>query len=186
MTNQEFSVLGNYSGSVIMAVLAVLSFIKWMNTTWFFYLLLAFRDLYLVFFFIKRHEATVVANSKQKIMAYASSALPLVYQSGFVTAESSRVATFLFVIGFTVSTLALVDLGYSFGVSPGLRKPIRNGLYRFVSHPMYIGYCIAEIGMIIVAPCPNAVIFLLSVTLYLARASAENNLLKRYAHESTN
>ncbi len=186
MTSQEFNLIRSFSGSAIMVFLAALSFMTWMETDWVFYLLLAIRDLYLVFFFIKRHEPFVVSGFQQKILAYTSSALPLLYQSGFATTGTVKTATFLFVMGFTLSTLALIDLGYSFGVSPSVRKPVRSGLYRFINHPMYIGYCIAEVGMVLIAPIPNSIIFFFSIILYIARAKAESNLIKRHTNENFN
>jgi protein-S-isoprenylcysteine O-methyltransferase Ste14 len=45
-----------------------------------------------------------------------------------------------------LSIASLLTLGRSFGVWPALRGLVRKGPYRFVRHPMYLAYLIADIG----------------------------------------
>jgi hypothetical protein len=168
---------GNVAGAIIMGILGALSILKWHETEKSFYLLLALRDLLLIYFFLARDHAQVTGSSWEKGLAYLSSALPVVYQNGFVSADFATAANILFIIGFLISTLALIDLGYSFGVSPCCRTRIMTGLYSHCKHPMYLGYIIAEVGMIIVCPIPNFLIFIISANLYLLRMRAEDQLL---------
>ena len=55
--------------------------------------------------------------------------------------------------GFVMVTLAaflslasLLTLGRLFGVRPALRELVTRGPYRFVRHPMYLSYIVADVG----------------------------------------
>ena len=45
-----------------------------------------------------------------------------------------------------LSLVSLLAMGRRFGVRPALRTLVRNGPYRFIRHPMYLSYIIADIG----------------------------------------
>jgi protein-S-isoprenylcysteine O-methyltransferase Ste14 len=81
------------------------------------------------------------------------------------------------IIGFSISTLALIELGNSFGVSPANRGMISSGVYRFTNHPMYLGYAISEFGCVLLNPL-NVIIYILSMSLYYLRAQSESKILK--------
>jgi protein-S-isoprenylcysteine O-methyltransferase Ste14 len=46
-----------------------------------------------------------------------------------------------------LSLVSLLALGRLFGVRPALRGLVKSGPYRFVRHPMYLSYILADIGV---------------------------------------
>jgi protein-S-isoprenylcysteine O-methyltransferase Ste14 len=45
-----------------------------------------------------------------------------------------------------LSFASLLSLGRRFGVRPALRSLAKNGPYKFIRHPMYLSYVLADIG----------------------------------------
>ncbi len=113
-----------------------------------------------------------------EVVAYISSAMPFVYFSALLPISRLNfiAVNLLSVVGFALSTLALFDLGKSFGVSPANRGKINSGVYRLLRHPMYTGYAIAEFGFILLNPL-NVIIYCLSMSLYFFRARKESQAL---------
>jgi protein-S-isoprenylcysteine O-methyltransferase Ste14 len=51
-------------------------------------------------------------------------------------------------VGEAISISGLMSLNRSLGVVPANRGVKTRGMYRFIRHPMYVGYCIVDIAMV--------------------------------------
>ncbi len=166
-----------------MACFGLIAIARFAEAGLWFFLLMAFRDFYASYLFSRRQRASAHSAEIMTIVAYASSALPLCYLSAEagIPIYLGTAVTLLSITGFTLVGLATIDLGTSIGVAPALRGSRRKrGLYRMLNHPMYTGYMIAEIGLVI-ANQGNLPIFGISMVLYIWRASAENHVLAKNA-----
>jgi len=162
-----------------MFIFAMIAGYRWYTSGLIFFALLVVRDLAASWFLISRKRSKEINDSRLiELLAYISSASPFLYlNSGYSLANADLISSILAIVGFTISTLALFDLGASFGVSPANRGVVRTGLYRYIRHPMYSGYAISELGFIFLNPV-NLIIYCISICLYFLRAKHESKILK--------
>ncbi len=90
------------------------------------------------------------------------------------------VVTGLLMTGFAVHVSAKFALRRSFGVVAANRGIKATGLYRFVRHPMYLGYVVSQIGILLAGPTlANILIVGICWLLFIKRIDAEERLLLR-------
>lgn len=153
------------------------AFYRWHQTQLIFFLLLVLRDFAAGYFFFRRKPAQEKAAVIPSILAYISSAMPLLYLGPTVDTKSLFLASdLLAIVGFLVVVFATAELGTSIGISPAKRGLVRSGIYSYIKHPMYLGYVVSEFGLVILNPL-NAVLMVISTALYFVRAIAENKTL---------
>lgn len=165
-------------GSIVMLGFAGYALWRWHLTGLIFFLLLVLRDIVAAWFLLTRTPSKSARSGYfLEILAYVSSGWSFLYLSADGgNTKASLIASCLSIAGFTLSTLALFDLGKSFGVSPANRGVVRAGIYRYLKHPMYLGYVISESGFIIFNPW-NGILWLISILLYVLRAKHEEKNL---------
>jgi protein-S-isoprenylcysteine O-methyltransferase Ste14 len=84
--------------------------------------------------------------------------------------------------GFFIQISAKVSLGRSFGIVAANRGVKFHGPYRFVRHPMYLGYMVSHIGFFLVIPSlHNAMFYLLAIVVQLVRIFREEAVLSQDA-----
>lgn len=169
---------GKYFGSAMMIGFGLVAAYRFHQTHLMFFLLLVLRDFAAGYFFVKRNSAVTRGSQALSVLAYVSSAMPLLY-FGPVMAEKSvfLMADLLSIAGFLIVAFATLELGTSIGIAPANRGLVRTGVYRHIKHPMYLGYVISEVGLVLLNPA-NAILLAISVFLYDLRARSENKILQ--------
>lgn len=82
--------------------------------------------------------------------------------------------------GFAIHLSAKLALRRSFGVVAANRGIKATGVYRIVRHPMYLGYCVSQTGILLAGPTQaNALIVACCWVLFIMRINAEERLLLR-------
>ncbi len=83
-------------------------------------------------------------------------------------------------LGLCIQIAAKVSLGRSFGIVAANRGVESTGPYRFVRHPMYLGYTMTHVGFLLLMPSVlNAILYGLAFFLQVVRLLREENVLTR-------
>jgi len=94
--------------------------------------------------------------------------------------EPLAVALVLF--GNVIQISGKLFLRRSFGIAPANRGIKRDGMYRFVRHPIYAGYLFTHIGILLVMPSlVNLLIYAIGWWAQILRIQAEEALLMQDA-----
>lgn len=89
------------------------------------------------------------------------------------------------IAGSLLSLWSLFSLGKSFGIVPADRGLVMRGPYRFVRHPMYSGYLLIDLPMLIWnASIWNWGILIIKVLSFVVRISLEERVVSDYAEYS--
>lgn len=169
------------------AVLGLFASFAWRNYhaivdqgRWFNAIMVASEALVVLFILIRRPGAEVTRRAGDWALAFAATAGPLLAQAsaGSHPLVPQGSGVMLLLCGLACQVWAKLTLRRSFGIVPANRGVKASGPYRFVRHPMYLGYVTVHIGFLLLAPNPwNLVVYGLSFAIQIARIAAEERLL---------
>lgn len=115
-------------------------------------LLLASEALVVALTLVRRSAGVVDRSWTARILTmFATFGPPLVRPYSQAYAPESVTIT-ISAIGLSIVVLGKMSLGRSFGLTPANRGIVCSGLYRFVRHPIYLGYLITHVGFVIANP----------------------------------
>jgi protein-S-isoprenylcysteine O-methyltransferase Ste14 len=100
----------------------------------------------------------------------------------------SLIGSFFSLVGYSIAIIATSNLRYSYAVFVEVRDEIvTRGLYRYVRHPIYLGYVIIYTGLCIVYPYFLVVIFtVIFIGVIIFRAILEEKKLATFSTEYRN
>lgn len=163
----------------IVVLFALFVYSIWGNPNQFWPLLLVSESAVVIFTLIRRPTGQISMRLGDWLLAMTATCAGLLIRPGVMLVPALEgVGIALFVIGNTTQAWAKLTLRRSFGVAPANRGIKRNGPYRFVRHPMYAGYLIVHIGILILMFSPiNLVIYAIGWWAQILRILAEERLL---------
>ncbi len=114
-------------------------------------LLLAISETLPVLLIIIRRPGEMVMKAYPFILAFVGTAAPLLVRpaaGGFQIVPDAMIGA-LMALGLGVNVAAKLALWRSFGLAPANRGVRNGGPYRFVRHPMYLGYFLTQVGFLL-------------------------------------
>jgi protein-S-isoprenylcysteine O-methyltransferase Ste14 len=141
-------------------------------------LLLASEALVVALTIVRRSAGSIDRTWRARLLtAFSTFGPPLVRPVSFAAAPESFTFT-ITAIGLIVVVLGKISLGRSFGLTPANRGVVCTGLYRFVRHPIYLGYLVTHIGFVIANPADwNLVVLAIADVALMLRAKREERTL---------
>jgi protein-S-isoprenylcysteine O-methyltransferase Ste14 len=139
------------------------------------------QTILMIFISTRREAIEITKRPLDCAIALLATFLPLlaVPNSGVnIIPETACIA--LMLMGTLLHIFAKLSLRRSFGILPADRGIKSGGAYLFVRHPMYLGYIVVQVGMMLAGPVAwNIVLFAIIWSLYLWRIHIEERLLGR-------
>ncbi|MDL2352737.1 MAG: methyltransferase [Pseudomonadota bacterium] len=136
-----------------------------------------------IFVLIRRPTQAISLKLGDWLLAITATYAPLLIQPADAPAALQWLVPLgigLTIIGNVVQIAAKMFLRRSFGIAPANRGIKTDGLYRIVRHPMYAGYLLVHIGVLMLMPTMlNLVIYAIGWWAQILRLLAEERLLSQ-------
>jgi protein-S-isoprenylcysteine O-methyltransferase Ste14 len=144
-------------------------------------LLLASEALVVALTVIRRTAGEVDRTWKARLLTIvATFGPPLVRPDSIRSLGPEMLTVALAGIGLIIVVLGKLSLGRSFGLAPANRGVVSTGMYRFLRHPIYLGYLVTHLGFLIANPTTwNFALLLTTDIALLFRAVCEEQTLAR-------
>lgn len=137
----------------------------------------------MIFTLIRRPTTAISMKPGDWLLAITATAAPMMIQTASDPVFSLRIAGIVLVmLGNLGQAVAKLALARSFGIGPANRGIKIAGPYRLVRHPMYAGYLLVHIGVLLMMPLPiNLLLYAIGWTAQIRRILAEETLLRQDA-----
>lgn len=147
------------------------------------WLVLVSEAAVLVLVLLRRPTPAISRRSGDWLMALAATAAPLLILPGpDLFPRLDPLGEAFVATGNVLQLAAKLSLRRSFGIAPAHRGLKTGGAYGLVRHPMYAGYLLVHIGILILMPSVvNALIYTIGWTAQFRRLAAEEALLGKDA-----
>lgn len=132
-----------------------------------------------LFVLIRRPTQAISVELGDWMLAATATAAPLLIQPGIdLFPQLAPLGLALVMFGNCFQIWAKLSLRRSFGIAPANRGIKRDGPYRFVRHPMYAGYLVVHVGIMVLMPSLlNLTIYAIGWWAQILRLKAEERLL---------
>ena len=143
-------------------------------------LLLASEALVVLLTVIRRPAATVDRTWKARLLTMVATFAPPLVRPGALPLVAETLTVALAGTGLMAVVLGKLSLGRSFGLVPANRGIVSTGMYRWVRHPIYLGYLITHAGFVLANPTGWNIALLIGADIALMfRAVCEEQTLAR-------
>ena len=134
-----------------------------------------------IFVLLRRPTEKISLKLGDWLLAITATYAPLLIQPANTPAALQLLvplAVGLIIFGNVIQIAAKMFLRRSFGIAPANRGIKTDGMYRIVRHPMYAGYLVVHIGILMLMPTMlNFVIYAIGWWAQILRLLAEERLL---------
>ena len=146
---------------------------------WYSALLLTSEGLAVLLLLLRRGSRDVSMNPRDWLFAFFATIGPLLVRpEGGPSLIPHPLGVAILCAGIFTQLSAKVILGRSFGIVPANRGVKVEGPYRFVRHPMYLGYVTVHVAFLLLAPNGwNLTVYAVSLATQMLRILAEERLL---------
>ena len=175
------AVLDRFEQVLVLLLYSVLTYRVFHSDNPFRYLLLASESAVVIFVLIRRPtEALSVVFGEWMLAFTATAATLLVVPVPNQLPALVPLGVTLFALGALFQISAKIALNRSFGIAPANRGIKRSGPYRYVRHPMYAGYFINNVGLLmLMLSFANVAVYAIAWTAQVMRVLAEERLLSQ-------
>ena len=108
-------------------------------------------ELVAVFFLLIQRKGSWSTSAYTTLIAFGGTAASLCVMPGGTALAPDYITAPLITLGTAIALAAKLSLRRSFGLVPANRGVKVSGAYRFVRHPMYSGYVLNHIGIMLLA-----------------------------------
>lgn len=141
-------------------------------------LLFLISELVAVLFILTQRKGDWATSGYATAIAFIGTAAPLFVLAEGVALAPEPVALLLTFLGGAIALFGKLSLRRSFGLVAANRGVKTGGLYAFVRHPIYCGYMINHIGLLMVyASAWNVAVIALGWTMLWLRTREEERFL---------